>query len=229
MLRSDKDFVGNTFLDTISPDFIIKQGDILNVLVYPKKGYTLIEPQITTGERNIAIETNTNSLNYGVDINGEVNLPIIGKIMLEGLTTRQAEEKLATVYAANYIDPYVNVQVVNKYVTVYRGSAEARKVILDRPDITVIEAIGVAGGIPENGNASKITIIRNVGGTAQTEIIDLSDISGIQKASTYVQPNDIIYVEPVLNTTVIKEISPIITTISSIVVIYAFIVNLNKQ
>ena len=148
MLKSDKDYVGATFLDTISPDFTITQGDVLNVLVYPKGGYSLIEPQIVSSN-NVALQASTNSLSYTIDAKGEANLPMVGVIQLQGLTTREAEIKLTEAYSKNYIDPYVNVLVVNKYVTVYRGSSESRKVILDRPDMTILEAIGAAGGVPE--------------------------------------------------------------------------------
>lgn len=227
MLKADKNYVGTTFLDTVSPDFRITQGDVLNVLVFPKGGYSLIEPQIVSSNE-VALQASTTSLSYTIDAKGEANLPIIGVIQLQGLTTREAEIKLTEAYSKNYIDPYVNVLVVNKFVTVYRGSSESRKVLLDRPDMTIIEAIGAAGGVPENGKAAKITVIRNINGTPQTQIIDLSEISGLQAASTYVQPNDIIYIEPVLNATVFRELAPIITTVSSIVVIYAFFVNLSK-
>jgi hypothetical protein len=58
--------------------------------------------------------------------------------------------------------------------------------------------------------------------------IDLSNIDELALANTYVLPNDIIYIEPGINSTVFQEIGPIISTVSSIVVIFAFFANLNQ-
>lgn len=228
MLHADKNFESATFLDTQIDDFVIRQGDVLNVHIYPKSGYNLIESQIVINDRTVTPQGNVTSLEYTIDQKGEANLPILGLINLNNLTIRAAELKLTEAYKAYYIEPYVNIKVVNKYVTVYRGTGEAKKVQLDRPDITVIEAIGMAGGIPENGKSAKVKVIRNLNGNPTTEIIDLSDINAIAKGQAYVKPNDIIYIDPVINTTVFREVAPIITSLSSIIVIYAFFVNLNK-
>lgn len=228
MLVAEKGYVPNEFLNTTSQDFIIAQGDILKILVFTKNGYTLIEPQIATQVNGSTPQSNLVPLDYVIDVNGEANLPLIGKIKLEGKTAREAEFLLAQKYAANYIDPFVNIQILNKYITVFRGGSDAKQIPITRPDMTVVEAIGAAGGIPENGKSSKITVIRMINGQPQTELIDLSSLENLAKANTYVMPNDVIYVEPAFNGSIIREISPIVTAISSIVLIYVSLVNLNR-
>lgn len=228
MLNSDKKYAGGNFLDTIANDFIIAQGDVLNILVFPKDGYNLIESQIVIANNTILPEVRIASLDYVIDQNGEANLPIIGIIQLNKLTTREAENKLQEAFKPYYNEPYINIKVINKYATIYRGSGIAERILLDRPNITLLEAIGMAGGIPETGNASKVKVIRTVNGIVSTEIVDLSAISNIEKAQSYIQPNDIIYIEPVINGTIFRELAPIVTTVSSIVVIYAFFSNLTK-
>ena len=109
-----------------------------------------------------------------------------------------------------------------------RGGTDARQVILSRPDMTILEAIGAAGGVPENGKASTITVIRKIDGQPQTEIIDLSEIESIAKANTVVMPNDVIYVEPAFNASIVREVAPILSAFSSIVLIYVSLVNLNR-
>jgi len=228
MLATDKSFESATFLDTVWNDFIINQGDVINVLVFPKKGYNLIESQIAIDNITMSAQTSIASLDYAIDQKGEANLPIVGTISLLNLTVREAELKLTSAYSPYYNDPFVNVKITNKYVTVYRGSAEAQSVLLDRPDITLIEAIGMAGGIPDNGKSSNILVIRFTNGITLTEIVDLSNMDGILKAQATVKPNDIIYIEPGISGSLFRELSPIITSVSSIVVIYAFFYNINK-
>ncbi len=228
MLSTDKSFESGNFLDTISSDFTINQGDVINVLIFPKKGYNLIESQIAINNNSMSPQTGIASLDYAIDQKGEANLPIIGTISLLNLTIRQAELKLMEAYAPYYNDPFVNIKITNKYVTVYRGSAQAQRVLLDRPDITLMEAIGMAGGIPDNGKSANVKVIRFSTGNTSTEIVDLSNMNGILKAQAFVKPNDIIYIEPVISGTLFRELSPIITAVSSIVVIYAFFYNINK-
>ena len=119
MLDADKEYIGASFLNTSTPDFTIAQGDIVQVLVFTKNGYALVEPQISTQNNGNTPETNSVPLDYSIDINGEANLPLVGHVKLAGLTIREAETFLAQKYASNYIDPFVNVKITNKYITVY--------------------------------------------------------------------------------------------------------------
>ncbi len=228
ILDSNKKFQYHTFLDSIPQDFKLKQGDVIELYVYPKKGYILIESQITTNLNTFNPQVIRNSMPYTIDQNGEVNLPILGQVLLTDLTEREAELKLTTLFSEFYIDPFVNIIITNKFITVYRGGADAKQLNITRPDITILDAIAQAGGIPENARSSKIKVLRMVNGVTLTEEIDLSGIDDIKKAESYIKPNDIIYIEPGINAHFFREVSPIITTVSSIVVIYAFFANLNK-
>ncbi|MFI5172718.1 MAG: polysaccharide biosynthesis/export family protein [Chitinophagales bacterium] len=209
-------------------DFIIQHGDELEVFIYPKKGYVLVESQIAGTVNASSQQMAINSLPYLVDQTGQANLPMLGWVQLEGLTEHSAEEKLEELYRAHYIDPYVNVRIKNKYLTVYRGSSDSKQVVLTSSTMTVMEAIGQAGGIPESGKSKNIKIIRKQNGVVQTEELDLSEIEGVAKGQYYVKPNDIIYIEPNINSQFFKEASPVLTAVSSLVVIYVFFINLSK-
>lgn len=228
ILDTKKDYQSQSFLDTVPYDFKLKQGDAIELYIYPKKGYILIESQITSDINALNPQVVRNSMPYTLDQNGQANLPIIGQVTLKELTEREAEMKLSELYGEHYIDPFVNIVITNKFITVYRGGVDAKQLNITRPDITVLDAIGQAGGIPENARSSKIKILRTVNGESLTEELDLSGIDGIKKARSYIMPNDIIYIEPGINAHFFREVSPIITTVSSIVVIYAFFANLNK-
>lgn len=94
-------------------------------------------------------------------------------------------------------------------------------------NITLIEAIALAGGIQERGNAAKIKLIRRVDGKDFVYRINLRTIEGIQDARTVVQAGDIIYVEPVpqLANEFVRDIAPIVSLISSTLVLYFVVTN----
>lgn len=228
MMDTSKDTTFNTFLDTVYHDFTIESGDMLELYVFPNGGYNLIEAQIVSMNANVQTQTYLYSLQYSVDANGMVNIPRAGAVALGGLTELQAEQKLTTIYSEWYNDVFVNIYIKNKFATVYRGSTESKRIELNRPDITILEAIGMAGGLPETGKASHVKIIRNVNGADQVQMLDLSDIASLSSSTTFVQPGDIIYIEPTINSQFFKEVAPIISTFTGIAVIYAFFVNLGN-
>ncbi len=228
MMDTSKDTTFNSFLDTVYHDFTIEPGDVLELYVFPNGGYNLIESQITSTTNNVQTQTFLNSLQYAVDANGIVNIPRAGAIALGGMTELQAEQKLTTIYAEWYNDAFVNVYIKNKYVTVYSGSTPPKRIELNRPDITILEAIGMAGGMTESSKSSHVKIIRKVNGVDQVQLLDLSDISSLSTSSAYVKPGDIIYIEPTINAQFFKEVAPIISTFTGIAFIYAFFVNLGN-
>jgi polysaccharide export outer membrane protein len=59
-----------------------------------------------------------------------------------------------------------------------------------------LELIAIAGGIPINGKAHRIKLIRGDLKNPQVYLIDLSTIEGMKKAELTMQGNDIVYVEP---------------------------------
>jgi len=228
MLDSDKSFGYEAFLDTVYKDFTIIPGDQIELYIFPNGGYNLIESQITTFSGGVQPQTLITSLNYLVDADGQANLPRLGFVKIGGMTEREVEQHLSAAYEQWYNDAFVNVYIKNKYVTVYRGSYEAKRVELTRPDITLMEAIGLAGGIPESGKSGMIKVVRNTTQGEMIQHLDLRAIEGITPAMAYVQPGDIIYIEPSINSQFFREIAPIISTVSGIAVIYAFFVNLSK-
>ena len=228
MLEADKEHSYQTFLDTLYTEFTIAPGDLLEVFIFPNSGYNLIESQISTNLTAYQPQIFTVSLDYTVDGSGQVNLPRIGNVQVAGLTESAAEKLLSQNYATWYNDAYVNIYVKNKFFTVYRGSSEARLVTMTRSDITVLEAIAMAGGIPESGRSASVKIVRKSSHGNWVEALDLSDMQDLSQAMSYVHPNDIIYIEPSINAQFFREVAPIISTVSGIAVIYAFFANMKN-
>ncbi len=229
ILDASKDYTYSTFLDSIPRDFTIEPGDEFELYVFPERGYNLIESQISFAENDRQSQS-IFSLNYSVSQTGEVNIPIAGIVKIEGLTELEAEKYLTTFYSNHYTDPFVNVvMATNKTATVYRGSSEAKQVILIRPNMTLLEVIAAAGGIPQDAKPAQIKVLRQLNNETLVEAVDLTKIEGMNQGDNYIRPNDLIYIEPGINTQFFQEIAPIISAISGIVIIYAYFTNINSQ
>jgi len=103
---------------------------------------------------------------------GTVSFPLIGSVMLKGLTVREAEQKVTELYKKDYlVNPRISLVVVSyakKWITV-SGAVETPGNIPypEEGTVNLSSAIAMAGGVMENGNSSNITVARKKGGTSK--------------------------------------------------------------
>jgi polysaccharide biosynthesis/export protein len=179
---------------TVIQQYKIGVNDELSVQVSPNNGSSLLEA--SSNSTNV-----TGQLGYTtsiVDYDGTLKLPVLGSVNVLGLTNREAELLLEERYRSYFVNPFVKVQVTNKRVILFPGeSGSARVVNLRNQNTTLLEALASSGGIPANGKAHKVKLIRkDETGITRIYLIDLSKINGLYSANTVLQGNDIVYVEP---------------------------------
>lgn len=165
---------------------------------------------------------------YLVTMTGTIELPEFGDIHVEGLTVRQCEDSLETLFARFYQKPYVQVTVTNQRVMVFSGDGgDARVYILNNPNTTLMEVLASSGGISNRGKANSIKLIRKEGDGRKMYLIDLSTIEGLKYTDILVRANDYIYIDPKpqLLRGAMQEITPFMSAISLVM----FSLNLFKQ
>ena len=154
---------------------------------------------------------------------GFIEIPVLGKVYVGGLTISQCEDTLEHYFSNQYRDPFVQVKVTNQRVIVFPGGGSDANVIpLNNNNTTLMEVIAQAGGIAERGRAESVKLMRKENGVRKVYTIDLSTIEGLKYSDMIVQANDYIYVEPKPNLVrgVLSEVTPIITGISSLFLIF---------
>jgi polysaccharide export outer membrane protein len=99
-------------------------------------------------------------------------------------------------------------------------------VVAFQNQVNLIEALAQAGDIPITGNRKNVTVFRkNLDGTNRL-VVDLTKIDSFDAQNFFIQPNDIVYVEPLKQkswgtgatgaqtlTTIISLLSLVTTTI----------------
>lgn len=225
MLKTKKDFKYAQNPDsTNAADYRISPNDIIEFSLYSNDGFKLVDLTSLNANNNNALRIQ-NNMDYLVESNGDVKLPVLGKIKLSGFTIRDAQFFLEEKYAAYYIRPFVVVRVINKRVIIFPGSAGDAKVIpLVNNNTTLIEGIALAGGLADDGKAKMIKLIRDNKGQHDIYLIDLSVIDGIKQANMVLQANDIIYVEPRRRYAVrfLQEAAPVISIVTSAFILYSY-------
>ncbi|MBT9394971.1 polysaccharide biosynthesis/export family protein [Hymenobacter sp. NST-14] len=144
-----------------------------------------------------------------VQHDGIVRLPMVNYQRLAGLTLLQADSLLQTKYTEFYKGVFVTTRVTNNRIVVLGalsgGSGQVIQMFND--NMTLLEVLASAGGIEgafvgtsgtgRAGRADNIRLIRGNLKNPQVQLIDLTTIDGMRRANLQVEPNDIIYVEPI--------------------------------
>lgn len=230
MLKTPKDFefADIDSLNETKLDYVIDVNDIIQMRFFTNKGLKVLNIATSNTPGQAQIFNPNNTLNYVIQNDSLVFLPIVGETNIVGMTIRQAEIYVAQVYEEFYVDPFVQISVTNRRVIVFPGTGSDAKVLyLSNNNVTLIEAIALAGGLAERGRASRVKLLRKTdSGKREIYKIDLSKIDNeFQYTDIFVQANDIIYVEPVpeLGREILKEVTPIISLISSAAIVISVI------
>ena len=225
MLKTQKGYKYDQNPDSAKvADYKISANDILEFSIYSNDGFKLVD-LTSLNSTNTGYKFQS-GLQYIVESDGLIKLPILGRTKINGYTIREAETFLEGKYSSFYVAPYVVVNVINKRVIVFPGIAGAAKVIpLENNNTTLIEALALAGGIAEDGKARLIKVIRQAPNNKHVVfLIDLSKIQGIQQGSMVLQANDIVYVEPRRKyaSKLLEQIVPIVSLLTSIFIVFTY-------
>ncbi len=231
MFRTPRDYPYTVDQTIGNIEYRIAPNDIVGFSVYTNDGFRLIDLTTSIGAITGSGQSNSNvnfnsyngSIQFPVEPDGMIKLPIVGKVKITGMSVREAEKMLEGLYATYYNKPFVVLRVVNRRVLVFPGSGGLGRVInIENENTTLIEALALAGGIAVTGKAKKIKLIRGDTREPQIMLIDLSTVEGMKQSNLMLQANDIIYVEPVprYSNEILSQIAPIVGIITSILLIY---------
>ncbi len=142
-----------------------------------------------------------------VSAEGDIVLPFVDSVKCEGMTIEAFRKALVERYAEFYIDPQVaadyepmNAGGTSPYGSVVvSGSVGAPGIVSIPPtrDLTVFQAIQLAGGIGPWANAGAVRLTREqADGTRQQVLLDLESIGerGATENNVLLMPGDVIYV-----------------------------------
>lgn len=168
------------------------------------------------------------SQGYYIDSNGSVALPLVGAISVAGLSVKQAEDTLA-VHVKQYLkDPVVRVKILNFRFSVIGEVLNQSTIISGDNNLTLIQALAMAGGATEFGDLSRIKLIRHAGSENNVYYVNLLDEKFLSSPFYFVQPNDIIVVAPLKQRTFLKYMSPNLSLVTASVSLLIGIVTLFK-
>lgn len=219
MLRTPRDFeYASVEVAKVQEEYRLAPNDELYFRLYTNDAERLVDPispltQQARGEHN-----------YLIEFDGRVKMPVLGRVMLSGMTLREAERFLEEKFTEYYNRPFVQLRVTNNRVIIFPGGrgGTSRVVYLENTNTNLFEALAMAGGISD-GRASRVKVIRGDLNNPQVFLIDLSTIEGVRNADMLLQANDIIYVEPRerVPQRIMENVGPYLTLLSTALIVYS--------
>ncbi len=208
-------------------NYTIHPNDLLNVQVFTNKGEKLIDPNgelrfgspgagavsqapaaSSSGQRGSGQggSASPGATQFVVQADGTVRLPLVDRVAVQGLSLIQADSVLKLRYSEYYKEPFIKTAVTNNRV-ILLGASGGQVIALANDNMNLLEVLalsggpdGVAGGggIARNGGRiDNIRIIRGDLKNPQVQFINLNTLEGMRRGNLQVEPNDIIYIQPV--------------------------------
>ena len=182
----------------------------------------------------------TSGSEFLVQADGTVVLPMVGRIRLSGLSLLQADSVLAIRFNEYYKETFVSTRVANNRVVVL-GASGGQVISLTNDNMNLLEVLALAGGVDgggssggggsglyrNGGRADNIRIIRGDLKNPRVQQIDLSTLNGMRRANLQVEPNDIIYVEPIRRPLLdaLTEAGPLLSLTSLVLTTTLFLIS----
>jgi len=141
--------------------------------------------------------SNAQFLDYLIDIDGNIDFPVLGKVKLIGLTVEEAKELLKEKLSDGYLkDPIVNMRILNFRVSVLGEVRNPGTYLISGERISIMEALGLAGDLTIKGRRDNILVVRDFNGTKTYTRINLTNKEVFNSPVYYLTQNDVVYVEP---------------------------------
>lgn len=141
-------------------------------------------------------DSSSRTSGYVVDQNGQIGLPLIGKVDVAGLTTSVAAERIQKKLLPFLKEPAVNVRMLNFKIAVFGDVAKPDVFKVASERITFTEALSMAGDLNITARRTDVLLIREIDGKREFIPMDLTTANVFHSPYYYLKNNDVIYVQP---------------------------------
>lgn len=131
-----------------------------------------------------------------VDQNGAIQLPLIGSVTVEGLTTISARELIQSKLITYLKEPVVSLRLINFKVSVLGDVAKPGVYPVQNERVSFAEALSMAGDLNITAVRDNVLLIRENQGKRQYIRLNMQSKDLFNSPFYYLQNNDVLYVQP---------------------------------
>lgn len=175
------------------PELRIQKNDLLSIQISSLS----TKPDVSDLIYNQVSAAGGSSAGYLVDGQGNIEHHRLGIIKAEGLTKQELAKEIKkrlTEPVELLKDPTVIIRFMNFKVTVLGQVGGQGPVTVPGERLTILEAIGLAGGVTDYGLKDKVKVVREINGEREIGIVDLSSKDVFDSPYYNLMQNDLIIV-----------------------------------
>lgn len=185
-------------------DITVQPKDQISIMVSSKDPqlaalFNLTRVQYRAGSTDVRGGSNNGEISgYTLDDKGDIDFPVIGSLHIAGMTKSQiaALIKKRLVDEDLVKDPVVTVEFMNLYFSVLGEVKTPGKYSITKDQISLLEAISMAGDLTIYGKRDAIFVIREENGERVTHWVDIRSKDFFKSPVYYLKQNDVVYVQP---------------------------------
>ena len=186
------------------PPYRVQINDVLSIRIkaLDQNLVALFNPTPARGEEETqnALDEGYYYDGFAVDRHGDIRVPTLGKVPVLGLTVEEIREDIEKKLLADYFTEEANIFVTVKLAGIkytINGEVGLPGVKLELVEqLTLMQAIANSGDISLTGDRKDVVVIRQYPGGQQVHHVDLTKLDAMKSPYYYVQPNDLILVNP---------------------------------
>lgn len=178
--------------DLKQPVYALQPGDVLSLKVQSTtpSEYNFLSSGTVSAGGDPLLE------GYTLDAEGNMVLPVVGKVKLSGLSMPEARVKLTDALQPYLKEPTVNLRLLTFRYTIIGETGGQGQYTTYQDNINLLEAIANAGGFTPYSNRGSIKLIRYENGQAKLYKFSLLDDNVLAMSNFYLKPNDTIVLDP---------------------------------
>ncbi len=183
-------------LDNITDKYYLQPNDYLfiNVSTPDPKISEFFNQNSTGGMGNN--QRNQNFFYYQVDDSMNIDFPYVGQINLKGCNVRMGKERVQDALKPFLKEYNLTFRLASNTFTALGEFRSQGVQTMQKEQITIFEAVAMAGGITPFGKQRKLKLVRQLPEGPVTYEIDLTDKNIVNSEYYYIYPNDMLYVRP---------------------------------
>lgn len=228
---------GEQYFPMEIPDYRIEPRDILYITIkaMTADGYIedlLLGARAANQAAYIGSESTQFLMGYNVNLAGEIVVPVVGNLKVEGLTIEEARDSIQVEADRYFKNSKVDCKLLSYRYTVL-GEARAPGTYINYNSyLTILEALGKAGGISDFGRRDEVLVIRSTGDGTITYRVNLQDSGLLESEAYFMKPNDVIIVQAVKHKVFnlnLPTYSFILTTLTSTITTTLLLISFLKK
>jgi len=174
---------------------VIQKNDLLSVQISSASLNPLVDQDYNIINQVVGGVQTYLPLGYLVDQNGNIELPRLGIIPAAGLTRIELTQSIKEKLKDQLTNPTVIIRFLNFRIIVIGevGAPGVHSVPVE--NLTLLEALAMAGDITEFGKKKEVKILREESGKRKLGIVDVTTTKMFESPYYQLQQNDVIFVE----------------------------------